>query len=143
MFSEYFNRFYHFLKLIFGKSSVIYHITASISSHSFTEDYDKQTWEERQKARHIRLAKVCQQNKGGTRSIVDPDRFSSFLSYTDNVPLIIFHSCCRFLYEPRSNILWCDVAKAGSTTYVRWCFTKSFLSLTALQKISPGQYSSR
>ena len=37
-----------------------------------------QTWEERQKARHIRLAKVCQQNKGGTRSIVDPDRFSSF-----------------------------------------------------------------
>ena len=37
-----------------------------------------QTWEERQKARHIRLAKVCQQNKGGTRSIVDPDRFASF-----------------------------------------------------------------
>ena len=37
-----------------------------------------QTWEERQKARHIRLAKVCQQNKGRTRSIVDPDRFSSF-----------------------------------------------------------------
>ena len=37
-----------------------------------------QTWDERQKARQIRLAKVCQQNKGRTRSIVDPDRFSSF-----------------------------------------------------------------
>ena len=36
------------------------------------------TWEERQKARHIRLAEVCQQNKGRTRAIVDPDRFSSF-----------------------------------------------------------------
>ena len=36
-----------------------------------------QTWEERQKARHIRLAKVCQQNQGRTRSIVDPDRFTS------------------------------------------------------------------
>ena len=31
------------------------------------------TWEERQKARHIRLAEVCQQNKGRTRAIVDPD----------------------------------------------------------------------
>ena len=103
-----------------------------------------QTWEERQKARHIRLAKVCQQNKGRTRSIVDPDRFSSFLSYTDNVPLIIFHSCSRFLYEPRSNVLWCDVAKAGSTTYVRFGFHKIFfLSLMTLQKISSGQYSSR
>ena len=36
------------------------------------------TWEEKQKARQIRLAEVCQQNKGRTRSIVDPDRFSSF-----------------------------------------------------------------
>ena len=83
-----------------------------------------QTWDERQKARQIRLAEVCQQNKGRTRSIVDPDRFSSFCHTL--IDLIISLSCCRFLYEPRSNVLWCDVAKAGSTTYVRFGFQKIF-----------------
>ena len=34
--------------------------------------------------------------------------------------LFSFPNLLRFLYEPRSNVLWCDVAKAGSTTYVRF-----------------------
>ena len=47
-----------------------------------------QTWDERQKARQIRLAEVCQQNQGRTRSIVDPDRFSSFCHTLIREPVI-------------------------------------------------------
>ena len=70
------------------------------------------TWEEQQETRHARLASVCQENKGRTKRLVDPDRFS--------ILFFFFSDFSRFLYEPRSNVLWCDVAKAGSTTYVRF-----------------------
>ena len=33
------------------------------------------TWEEQQETRHIRLARVCQENKGRTKRVVDPDRY--------------------------------------------------------------------
>ena len=33
------------------------------------------TWEEQQETRHVRLARVCQENKGRTKRVVDPDRY--------------------------------------------------------------------
>ena len=33
------------------------------------------SWEEQQETRHARLARVCQENKGRTKRVVDPDRY--------------------------------------------------------------------
>ena len=58
-------------------------------------------WEEEQVMRQARLARVCEANPRAVRKDVDPD---------------------RFLYDASTNTLWCDVAKAGSTTYIRTIF---------------------
>jgi len=54
-------------------------------------------WEVEQDARIRRLQRVCTERVHLTNAQVD---------------------LTRFLYEPSSNVLWCQVPKAGSTTYV-------------------------
>ena len=36
------------------------------------------SWEQQQETRHARLARVCQENKGRTKQVVDPDRYFPF-----------------------------------------------------------------
>ena len=59
------------------------------------------TWEEQQETRHTQLARVCQENKGRTKQVVDPDRFFIFFFFSRLLKVFVWASQQRPL-------VWCS-----------------------------------
>ena len=63
------------------------------------------TWEDEQESRHARLARVCQENEGRTKQVVDPDRYFHFLFLTGTSISLVVKVLVRAAQQ--CSLVWC------------------------------------
>ena len=97
------------------------------------------TWEEQQETRHTRLARVCQENKGRTKQVVDPDRSFIFFFFSRLLKVFVWASQQRPL-------VWCGQGWIHHLCQVSLILSDSiiwYMAWIIKCKFSSGQFSSR